>query len=78
MNPAFRFGGRQGEELRAGGDVKISAADQATAVRDPTNLPSWDHIAQICELYGREGGHRPLAVAEADYADAYNQLPLKG
>ena len=77
VNPAYRVGVRQGAKLRAVDGLRRSAADQAAATHTPTNLPPWDHIAHICELFGREGGQRPLAMAEADHADDFNRLPLK-
>lgn len=70
------LGVRQGEKLRAAYGLK-TATNQASAVNTPISLPSWGNIAQICELYGQDGAHRPLATAKADHADAYEQLPLK-
>ena len=75
-NPAFRFGVQQGEKLRAVDDLKRSATNDATSVATPINLPSWDHIAQMCALYYLKGYRRPLAMAKADHADAYKQLPV--
>ena len=75
-NPAFRFGVQQGEKLRAVDDLKRSATNEATFVATPINLPSWDHIAQMCSLYYLKGDRRPLAIAKADHADAYKQLPV--
>ena len=49
-NPAFRFGVQQGQKLRAVDDLKRSATNDATFVATPMNLPSWDHIAQMCAL----------------------------
>ena len=74
-NPAFRFGVQQGSKLRAVDDLKRSATNDATFVSTPINLPSWGHIAQICALYYLKGDRRPLAMAKADHADAYKQLP---
>ena len=75
-NPAFRFGVQQGRKLRAVGDLKRSATNDATFVATPINLPSWDHIAQMRALYYLKGDRRPLAMAKADHADAYKQLPV--
>ena len=77
VNPAYRSGVRQGEELRAVDDLKRSATNKATAARAPIDLPSWDHITQTCEPYSRKGGRRPLGMAKADHADACRQLPLR-
>ena len=75
-NPAFRFGAQQGQKLRAVDDLKRSATNDATFVATPINLPSWGHIAQMCALYYLRGDRRPLALAKADHADAYKQLPV--
>ena len=75
-NPAFRFGAQQGKKLRAVDDLKRSATNDATFVATPINLPSRDHVAQMCALYYLKGDRRPLAMAKADRADAYKQLPV--
>ena len=75
-NPGFRFGVQQGLKLRAVDDLKRSATNDATFVSTPINLPSWDHIAQMCALYYLKGDRRPLAMAKAAHADTYRQLPV--
>ena len=50
--------------------------DEATAAHATINLPSWRHIARLCDLLMVCGDSGPLAVVKADYADAYKQLPL--
>ena len=77
VNPAYRFGVQQAEKLRAVDDLKRSRTNEATAVTTPINLPSWDHIANMCIFFRKQGETRPLAMAKADHADAYKQLPLK-
>ena len=76
-NPAFRFGAQQLDKLRAVDDLKRSATNAATLIKTPINLPSWDHLAQICLLFDQSGESRLLAIAKADRADASTQLPLK-
>ena len=75
-SPAFRFGVQQGSKLRAVDDLKRSATNDATFVSTPINLPSWDHIAQMCVLHYLKGDRRPLAMAKADHADAYEQFSV--
>ena len=75
-NPTFRFGVQQGSKLRDVDDLKRSATNDATFVSTPINPPSWDQIAQMCALYYLKGDRRPLAMAKADHADAYKQLPV--
>ena len=70
VGPAYRFGVRQGEKLRGVDDLERRAANRAAATHAPIDLPSREHIAQLCELCGREGDRRPLAMAKADHADA--------
>ena len=74
-NPAVRFGAQQGSKLRAVDDLERSATNDATFASTPINLPSWDHIAQMCALFYLKGNRLPLAMAKADHADAYKQLP---
>ena len=75
-NPAFRCGIQQGPKLRAVDDLKKSAANDATFVSTPINSPSWNHKAQMRVPFHLKGGRRPLAMATADHADAYKQLPV--
>ena len=77
-NPAFRHGAQQVDRLGAVGDLRGSSSNEATLVRTPISLPPGDHIAQKCMLFDRKGESRPLALAEADRADTYKQLPIKG
>ena len=74
-NPAFRLGIQQGSRLIAAGNLKRSATNDATVASTPINLPSWDHIAQMRAPYYLKGNRRPLALAKADHANAYKQLP---
>ena len=75
-NPAFRFGVQQGEELRAFEHLKRSSTNDAAFLATPINLPSWGHIAHMCSVFHLKGDRRPLAMAKADHADAYKQLPV--
>ena len=58
------------------GDLWTSVTNIATCVRSPTSHPSQGRIAQIREYYSSDGDRRPFAIATADQADAYSQLPL--
>ena len=75
-NPAFRFGVQQADKLRAVSNFKKGLSSEATFISTPINLPSWGHIAQM-RFVRPKGGSRPLAVAKADHADAYEQLSLR-
>ena len=77
MNPACRFSAQQVGKLRSADDLKRSSTNEAAFVKTPVNLPSWGHIAQRSMLFDRGGELRPLAMAKADNADAYKQLPIK-
>ena len=77
VNPAYKFGAQQAEKLRAVDDLKRSSTNEAATVLTPINLPSWDHIAEMCTFFRKQGETRPLAMSKADHADAYKQLPLK-
>ena len=58
-------------KLGAAGDLK-----RGSAYPDPSLSLSRGHVLQLCDLYRFRGGPRPLAVAKADHADVYKQLPL--
>ena len=45
-------------------------------MRPPIDLPSWGHVAQLCDLFRFSGDSPPLATAKADRAHAHRQLPL--
>ena len=75
VDPAFRFGVQWVDKLCAVGDLKRSATNAAILVRTHIKLPSWAHLAQICMLCDRKGESRPLVLAKADRADAYNSFP---
>ena len=47
VDPAFRFGVQPGEKIQAAGDLKQSETSKASAIHTPTNLPPWDHAAQV-------------------------------
>ena len=68
---AFRFGVQQGPKLRAVDGLERSATKDATFVSTPVSLPSWGHVAQMCALFRLKNDRRPLAMAKADHADAY-------
>ena len=76
-NPDFRFGDQQVDKLRAGYDARRSSAGEATLVKAPSYFPSWDHGALMRMLFDKKGEVRPLAMAKADHADAYEKLPLE-
>ena len=71
------FGVRKGEKIIAVDGLKRGATNRTPAIHIPINLPPCSNIAQIFELFGRRGGHGPLAMAKADHADANKQLPLR-
>ena len=74
VNPAYRLGAQQPDELGAVDDLRRSITNYATVVHAPIHLPSWDPIVQMCDSPGSRGESRPLALARADPADAYRQL----
>ena len=67
---AYRLGTQQADKLRAVDDAKLSFTNLASAEHTPRNLPWWDHVAQLCDLYSLRGGDRPVAMAKAYQADA--------
>ena len=75
-SPAFRLGAQQFDKFRAAGDLKGSLTNEAVAVRAPINLPLWDHIAQLRDLFRLRGDGRPVDMAKAEHADDYKRLPL--
>ena len=75
-NPASRFGVQHVDKLRAVDDLKESSTNEAAFVKTPIDVPSWEHIAQTRALLESGGESRPLAVAKANHADAFKQLPL--
>ena len=77
-DPAFRFRGQQGEELRAGYDLKRSEKAKAAVIRTPVNLPTWGHVISITRTFQERGVPGSLPMATADHRDAYKQLPLRG
>ena len=56
VNPAFRFGVRQADMLRAVDDLERSSTCEATYFKTPINLLIWGHVAQICVLFDLEEG----------------------
>ena len=70
VNPAFRFGVQQVDKLRAVDDLQGSSTNEATFIKTPIGLPSWNHITQMCMLFDLKGESSPLAMANADRADA--------
>ena len=77
-NLAYRFGIQQSEKLRAADDLKRSCTDTATLIKTRINLPFGGRIAHMCSFFRSEGETRPLALAKADCAEAYEQSPLTG
>ena len=67
VNPAFRFGARQGEKLRAVDDLKRSPANRAAAVQTPVDLPTWGHFTTIFRQLQGAGIPECLAAATADH-----------
>ena len=76
VNTAKRIGAQQSDKLRAVDDWGRGSTNGATAARTPMNLPSWYHVAQLCDSFRFRGGSRPLAMLKAVDAHAYKQLPL--
>ena len=68
VNPAYRFGEQHSDNLRAVDDLRISLANEATAIHAPINLPSWVCLAQMRTFLASKGEKRPLAMAKADHA----------
>lgn len=75
VNPARRSGAQQSDKLRAVDDLKRSLTNGAKAAYAPINLPSWDHIAQLCELRCFRGDSGPSALAKAGRTDPFQRLP---
>ena len=64
--------------MRAVDGLKRSQTKLAAAIRTPVNLPTWGQFAAVLRTF-QEGGLRGnLAIAKADYKDAYGQFPVKG
>ena len=58
------------------GDFRGSLTNDAVAVHAPVNVPPRDHLVQMCNSFRFRGERRPFAMAKANRADAYGQLPL--
>ena len=48
VNPAYRFWALRADKLGAFDDLKRSLTNEAAAVHFPINLPSRDHLVQMC------------------------------
>ena len=70
VNPAYGCGAQRADKLRAAGDLHMDFTIRAAARDAPKNLPPWDHVTQLCDLFRSEGETRPLGTAKADHADA--------
>ena len=74
LNLAFRFAAPQGDKNRACGDLRHSLTNRAAAVLAPIRLVSWDHVAEISNLFRQFG-----AVSEffkCDHKSDYKALPV--
>ena len=76
FNPACRPGSQQADELTAVGDFRRSSTNEAAAVLAPIYLPSWGHLARLCDFFRLKGQSRPLAKAKTARADSYKQFSL--
>ena len=76
VNQTCRFGAQQSDKLRAVDALRGILTNDATDGRGPINPPSRGHAVQMCDALRLRGEIRPLAIAKADRADAYTQLPL--
>ena len=74
--PAYRLRVQQAAKPRAVDDLEKGMTNGPAAIRTPLNLPAWGHLGQMCILFAAEGRESPLAMAQADHADADKQLPM--
>ena len=70
VNPALRFGALIADSPRSVGNLKRSSTNDATSSHSPISIPPRDHVAQLCDPFRSGGETRPLALPEADRADA--------
>ena len=74
FNISFRFGDLQTYKLRACDDLKHWMTNLACAAETPTQLDSWDNIAQLSNHLASMGGD--WVMFKADHKAAYRQLPI--